>query len=99
MKKTTRKLFSVILALSVMLVSLVPAHAFIDIGEGLWEASWESEYDNGVVLFPGSNNSEMNVSWYSETESVPEVVLADAYSVTDECEVFKGYSVAAPDGD
>lgn len=99
MKKTTRKLFSVILALSVMLVSLVPAHAFIDIGEGLWEASWESEYDNGVVLFPGSNNSEMNVSWYSETESVPKVVLADAYAVTAECEEFTGYCLAAPDGD
>lgn len=85
------------LSVAVMAVSLVPSFALAE--ADVWETLWESEYDNGVVLFPGSDNSEMNVSWYSETESEPVVILSDAYSVTQECEEFTGYCVQAPDGD
>ena len=97
MKTVSKKLLCVLLSVAVMAVSLVPSFA---LGEAnVWETLWESEYDNGVVLFPGSNNSEMNVSWYSETESEPVVILSDAYSVTAECEEFTGNCVQAPDGD
>lgn len=97
MKTASKNLLCVLLSVAVMAVSLVPSFALAE--ADVWETLWESEYDNGVVLFPGSDNSEMNVSWYSETESEPVVILSDAYSVTQECEEFTGYCVQAPDGD
>ena len=97
MKTASKKLLCVLLSVAVMAVSLVPSFALAE--ADVWETLWESEYDNGVVLFPGSDNSEMNVSWYSETESEPVVILSDAYSVTQECEEFTGYCFQAPDGD
>lgn len=91
-----KKFISVALAVVIALAALVPSFALSR--EDVWEQYWDAEYDNGVVLFPGSDNSEMNVSWYSKTESEPKVYVAESgefYSY----KIYTGYSVAAPDGD
>lgn len=95
MKKLSKRLLSVVLAAVVMLTAAVPSFALTDVA---WEAGWSEEYNNGVVLFPGSDNSEMNVSWYSATESVPEVRVSENALFTS-YKTYTGYSVEAPDGD
>jgi len=97
MKKITKNLFSVLLAAIIAVSAFVPSLAFSR--EAYWELKWEEEYDNGVILFPGSDNSEMNVSWYSATESEPKVIVDEGYAITDGAETFTGYCVKASDGD
>ena len=87
----TKRFFSVILAVMLVFTAIVPS--FASSSDLLWHASWETEYDNGVILFPGSDNSEMNVSWYSKTESEPKVVISEGYFITDNAKTFTGYCV------
>ncbi|MBQ7121054.1 MAG: metallophosphoesterase family protein [Clostridia bacterium] len=96
MKTLSKRFLSVVLAALIAVTAFVPSFAA---GDLLWSASWEKEYENGVVLFPGSDNSEMNVSWYSKTESEPKVVVSENISFSGETETFKGYSVETADGD
>ncbi len=96
MKKITYSLFSVILAAIMVFTAVVPSYAA---GELLWEHVWNEEHDNGVILFPGSDESEMNISWYSSTESEPKVIVDEGYVIGNDADEFKGYCVAAPDGD
>ncbi len=96
MRKKIKSIFSVILAVVIIVASVMPSLA---IGEGLvWQQLWEQEYENGVVLFPGRNNSEMNVSWYSATESSPIVLVSESYALKNAKE-FTGYSVKTYNGD
>lgn len=96
MKKVSKRLFSAVLAVVIMMTAVLPSFAYTR--EEIWENLWDKEYNNGVVLFPGSDNSEMNVTWYSATESEPKVLITEELTF-DNAKTFKGYSVAAPDGD
>ena len=98
MKSSIKKITSVILAITVFVSAFVTSFAATTT-DFLWEASWNKEYDNAVVLFPGSNNSEVNVSWYSETESQPEVLVWEGYSINNNAKTFTGYCVETYDGD
>lgn len=96
MKTVSRKLIAAIVALAIIFTAVIPCSAF---AEGLvWETLWNQEYENGVILFPGSNNSEMNVSWYHSESSSPEVRVSEA-STLSRYRAFTGYCVEAPDGD
>lgn len=97
MKKFSKKLLSAVLAAIITITALVPSFAYST--DAVWELYWEEEYDNGVILFPGSNNSEMNVSWYSATESEPKVIVDEGYIITEDAKTFTGYCVKASDGD
>ncbi len=90
-----KRLISVILAVVVMMTAAVPSFALSR--EEVWENIWSQESENGVILFPGSNNSEMNITWYSKTESEPKVLVTE--DNFDNAVTFTGFSVAAPDGD
>lgn len=92
MKTNVKRFLSVILAIMLVVTAIVPSFASSD--DLLWQTMWEKEYDNGVILFPGSDNSEMNVSWYSKTESEPKVVVSEGYILTDDAKTFTGYCVA-----
>ena len=91
-----KKIISVVLAVVIMLSMAVPSYALSN--DIVWEQCWNEEYNNGVVLFPGSDSSEMNVTWYSKTESEPKVIVSKSFSFSD-TETFTGCSVEAPDGD
>ena len=84
------------MAVLIFVTAFVPSYAATDL---LWTASWEKEYENAVTLFPGSDESEMNVSWYSETESQPRVVVSEGISLSGDSETFTGYCVKTYDGD
>lgn len=96
MKKFKKSVLSVVLAAVLIFTAVVPSFAADEL---TWETVWNEEYENGVILFPGSNETEMNVSWYSKTESEPRVIVDEGGAVGDDAEEFTGYSVAAPDGD
>ncbi|MBR4857669.1 MAG: metallophosphoesterase [Clostridia bacterium] len=96
MKTTFKRISALVMAVLIFVTAFVPSYAATDL---LWSASWEKEYENGVILFPGSDNSEMNVSWYSETESQPKVIVGEGISLTGDIEMFTGYCVKTYDGD
>lgn len=96
MKKMSKKFLSAILAAAILFTAALPSFAADSL---MWEHVWNEEYENGVILFPGSNNSEMNVSWYSKTESEPKVIVDEGLIIDSDAKEYKGYSVAAPDGD
>ncbi len=97
MKMNVKGVLAVIFAVVIMLTSIMPSFAVAD--SLVWQQLWEQEYDNGVILFPGSDNSEMNVSWYSNTESTPKVLVSEGRALKNNAEEFEGYSVKTYSGD
>ncbi len=96
MKSVMKKATAIILVFVLLATAFVPSYAATDY---LWEASWEKEYDNGVILFPGSDGSEMNVSWYSKTESEPKVIVSEGFIFGEDSKTFSGYCIETYDGD
>lgn len=96
MKKFTLSALSVILAAMMIFTAVLPSFATEEL---TWENVWNDEYENGVILFPGSDESEMNISWYSATESEPKVIIDEGNFIGNDADEFIGYSLAAPDGD
>lgn len=90
--KTTKKLLSVILAGVMLLAMAIPSFA---VGRDNWETLWSSDdAAAGIIMFVGSNESERNFSWYSETESEPFITISTKKNLSSN-EVFKGYCVKA----
>ena len=96
MKNLTKSVLSVILAVALIFTAVVPSFASDDL---VWENVWNEEYENGVILFPGTDETEMNVSWYSKTESEPKVIVDEGNDIDGDAETFTGYCVATYDGD
>ncbi len=97
MKTTFKKALALFFAVVIMLTSVIPSFA---VDNGLvWQQLWVQEYDNGVILFPGSDNSEMNVSWYGKTESIPKVLVSEGMTLKNNATEFTGYSVKTYSGD
>ena len=96
MKKVSARLLAAVLSIVLLFTAVIPCSAFAE--TLVWDTLWNQEYENGVILFPGSNNSEMNVSWYHSEETTPEVRVSLSLSFAS-YETFTGYCVEAPDGD
>lgn len=96
MKTVSKKIIAVILSLVIVLTAVMPTVALTT--DNVWELYWDKEYENGVILFPGSDNSEMNVSWYYSEETTPQVKVSETGSFAS-YETYTGYCVEAPDGD
>ncbi len=95
MKTVSKRIISLVFAALIAITAVVPSFAAFDI---TWEALWATEYENGVILFPGSNSSEMNVSWYHTKESEPKVVLSKNILLTD-AKTFSGECEKTYEGD
>lgn len=96
MKTVSKKLISVVLAVIIMMTAAVPS--FAGFGEAAWELTWSKEYENGVILFPGSDNSEMNVSWYYSEKADGEVKVSSLQDLSGS-KTYSAECVEAPDGD
>ena len=96
MKNVLKRILGVMLAVTLMFTAVVPSFASDD--ASYWNYLWDAEFDNGVILFPGSNESEMNVSWYNSTNAEPRVYLDNDRSFSD-AKVFTGKCVETYDGD
>ena len=95
MKTVSKRVLSVAIAVIISLTAVAPSFAAADL---TWEALWATEYDNGVILFPGSNETEMNVSWYYTEETEPKVVVSNNLLFADS-KTFTGDCVETYDGD
>lgn len=95
MKTVSKRLVGVLLALMIAVTAIVPSYAANDI---TWEALWVKEYDNGVILFPGSNETEMNVSWYYTEETEPKVIVSENIIFAD-AKTYSGECTETYDGD
>ncbi len=96
MKTVSKRLISVILAAVIMLTAVVPSFAGFE--DAAWELNWSKEYENGVILFPGRDNSEINVSWYYSEAGDGAVKVSALQNLTD-CQTYTAECVEAPDGD
>ncbi len=89
-----KQLIAVLLSVIFVLTAVSPAFA-VDSGE--WNQYWgTAEAQSGITVFPGSDESERNLSWYSDSESVPEVELTDA---SGKVTSFKGEAIKTYDGE
>ena len=96
MNKTSKKIISVILTVLMLATTAIPSFAISDVA---WDLVWEgSDAEAGIIMFVGSDESERNFSWYSDTQSEPYVKIAKDVLMLSSS-TFKGTSVAAPDGD
>lgn len=92
--KNLKKTFSLILSM-IMIFSAVPSAFAVEISDA-WAEKWsayETEIAPAVTMFPGSDESERYIAWYSDS---PEgYVELTAFGET---EIFKAESKASPDG-
>ncbi len=95
MKTLPKRFFTAVIAVVIALTAVVPSFAVQNIA---WETLWVSEFENGVILNPGSNSTEMNVSWYYTAETEPKVVVSENMFLTNS-ETFIGDCVKTYDGD
>lgn len=94
--KATKRLFALLLAGIMLFTMLVPSFA---VSGASWEQIWSStDAAAGIIMFPGSNESERNFSWYSETESEPVVTISQNPDLSS-AQIFKGTCIKAVDGD
>lgn len=89
-----KKLFAVLLSLVIALTAVFPAFA---VSEDEWNEYWKTaEAQSGVTVFPGSDETERNISWYSEKESTPRVELTDSTGTT---KTFEGKAIRTYEGE
>lgn len=95
MKKTARKFLALILTLVMTASVCVPTFA---VSADEWAVYWETaEAKSAVTVFPGSDESERRISWYSEEKSEPQVLLGESENALNT--VFKGIALKATEGD
>lgn len=87
-----KKFLSIILALTLVFTLSVPSFA---VSNDDWSKVWKSnDAEAGIIMFVGSNETERNFSWYSETESEPTVTISIKKDLSS-ADVFKGTQVEA----
>ena len=87
-----KKILSIILALTLVFTLAVPSFAA---SKDDWSKVWKSnDAEAGIIMFVGSNETERNFSWYSETESEPTVTISTKKDLSS-ADVFKGTQVEA----
>lgn len=96
MKANQKRIISVMLALIMLFTAVVPS--FAQSNESAWAEYWASEEaQSGIVMFPGADDSQRNFSWYSVSESIPEIRVSLNADLSG-AETFTGYSVKTYSG-
>lgn len=95
MKTSMKRLTAVFLAAVMLFTASATSFAH---GANDWAAYWlTEEAQAGIIMFPGADDSSRNFSWYSDKESVPEILVslsADMSGATS----FKGYALETYSG-
>lgn len=64
-----------------------------------WNTLWATEdVQAGIAMFPGSDESERNFTWYTETENTPSVLVSTDENM-DDASSFNGTTTVASEGD
>ncbi len=95
--KTMKKSISLLLALLMLISCFATGVSAADLTQQQWNDSWNaqsSEYLAAVTMFPGSNESERYIAWYSKSaEGYVELTSAKG------TEKITATAKAAPEGD
>ena len=93
--KATKRLSALILAVVMLLTMSLPTLA---VSEKDWKKVWSSaDAQAGIIMFVGSDESERNFSWYSDSEGDPTVTISKSKSLKNP-HIFLGTCIAAIDG-
>lgn len=91
-----KKLLCVCLTIVILVSSAIPTFAM---NESAWDEVWESaDTKAGLVMFVGSDESERNFTWYTETQNTPKVAVSTDILMLD-AKDFEGTNQKATDGD
>ena len=60
MNSVSKRIIAAVMVFALLFTASV--QSFAAGGDLAWEALWEKEGDNGVIIFPGSNESERRFS-------------------------------------
>ena len=91
-----KKLLCVLLTVILVATSAIPVFAA---DNAQWDAIWESDdTKSGLMMFVGSDETERNFTWYTETENTP-VVSVSKNALLIDADEFKGTTEKASDGD
>ena len=91
-----KKLLCVLLTIILVATSAIPVFAA---DSAQWDAVWESDDTKaGLVMFVGSDETERNFTWYTETENTP-VVSVSTNALMLDADKFTGTTVKATEGD
>lgn len=94
MSQIGKKLVSAVLAAVIVFSAVLPSFAM---SEPLWDAYWETaEAQSGIIVYPGSDETERNLSWYSDSDGEARVEIKKFG--TSNVQTFDAESVATEDG-
>ncbi len=94
MKTVSKRLFTIILALVMVISAVVPSYA---LNNNNWSSYFETaDVKAGLVMFTGSDESERNFTWYYAEEAVPTVTVTD---IANNSFVFTGTATKTYSGD
>ena len=92
--KMSKKILSFILAAIIVFSSIIPSFAMT---KPAWDEYWTSaEAQSGLIVYPGSNESERNISWFSAENGEAKVEYKKLGAKTPETVVAQ--TVATEDG-
>ena len=90
-----KKIAAVLLSICFAITAFVPSYAAVS---EEWNEYWNTyEAQSGIVCFPGADETQRNISWYSETEGTPLVEVTN--TATGDVEKVEGYCIKTYDGD
>lgn len=94
MNQITKKLLAFVLAATIAFSAVIPSFAM---SRPAWDSYWKTaEAQSGIIVYPGSNESERNISWYSDSAAEAKVEIKKLG--TSNVQSFSAESVATVDG-
>ena len=96
MKKFTKSILCILMTTVMLTTAIVPSFAAENFA---WDAIFESDDTKaGLIMFAGSDETERNFTWYTETENTPVITLSTNLLMLG-AEDFTGTTEKASDGD
>ena len=96
MRKITKTLLSILMIAVIFVSAIIPSFAMENL---VWDAVFESaDAKAGLVMFVGSDETERNFTWYTETENTPVVTISTNFLMLGS-EDYEGATEKASDGD
>ena len=96
MQKITKRILCILMTAVMLTTAVIPSFAAENF---VWDAIFESDDSKaGLIMFPGSDETERNFTWYTETENTPLLTLSTNNHMCG-AEDFEGTTEKASDGD
>ncbi len=95
MKTLSKRTLSVILAAILIFTAVMPSFALPS--QEVMDRMGSRDSKAGIIMFPGSDESERNFSWYTDEQATPYVTVSESLNISNG-EKFTGYSIETYSG-